>query len=574
MLSSLSKFLYGDIDKIESLQQLREKLLDILLICSFLIGLVLFVPAFRVALENELHTTALVYVIILAWLFVIAFIRRIPYITRALSWMTFLFALGLINLILSGFNVDAGLFFLTFVAMATLLFNLRAGAIALSLSSLTIVAMSYMIVRAGFELRIGLRQTDSNLWLIGGLIFVLTSVILTASFSVLLRGLQINLRKATTLLDALSAKNQALVESEMHYRKLVETSPDAVLLVEQDGAIVEINPAGVALLGYAEAGELTGRNVTDFIAPEGRDKLANSLREPPASTLRDIETSLLRKDGSPVIVEFSTCSLESEGEGPVRFLAVGRDITGRKRLEHQVSKRTQILEENQMLLRQFTHQIIRTQEDERRHISRELHDEAGQVLVTIRHGINAVIQELPRDFDPIRKRLSGTLELVTRGIGLVRSLSQHLRPPALEVGGINICLSDFFREIREQTGIETDYRGANLPDITDEVAISLFRVAQEAVTNVIKHSGADKVVARLSRDESRISLQIVDNGNGGGELSYSRGGVGLLGMKERLNLLGGNLTVEPSEQGGYRLTATIPWSGTTADDRQSGKADR
>jgi len=562
MLSSLSKFLYGDIDKIESLQQLRGKLLDILLICSFLIGLVLFVPAFRLAVGRQLYVTALVYVIILVWLFLIAFIRRVPYRVRALSWMSFLYALGLLNLVLNGFNVDAGLFFLTFVAMGTLLFNLQVGAIALSLSSLTIVAMSYVIVFTGFELRIALPQTEINLWLIGSLIFILTSVILTASFAVLLRGMQINLHKATTLLNELSAKNQALVESEMHYRKLVETSPDAVLLFEQDGTIVEVNPAGVALLGYGRAEELIGRQVTLFIAPESREKLVNSLGQAPATALRDMETTLLRKDGSPVIVEFSACSLEGENEAPRRVLAVGKDITERKKLEVQVAKRTQALEENQALLRQFTHQIIRTQEDERRHISRELHDEAGQVLVTIKHGINAVIQELPQDLALLHKRLSGTLELAARGIRLVRSLSQHLRPPALEVGGINLCLNDFFREIHEQTGIETDYQGTDLPGITDEVAISLFRVAQEAVTNVIKHSGADRVVARLSREEGRISLQISDNGGGSSKFSSSRGGVGLLGMKERLNLLGGTLTVEPSEQGGYHLTATIPWPET------------
>ncbi|GEM_PF-731668 len=562
MAATISKLFYGDIDKIENLQQLREKTLDILMASSFVIGLVLFVPAFRVALGRGLYSTALVYVVFLAWLFLIAFVRRIPYLVRAISFVFFLYALGLLNLLLSGFNVDAGLFFLTFVAMSTLLFNLRVGAIVLALSSLTVLGMGYVVVKFKIELGIALDQTDPNLWLIGGLVFVMAGVVLAASFTVLLRGLQINLDKATALLNELSLKNQALTKSELHYRKLVETSPDAVLLVAQDGLLMEINPAGVSLLGFDRADELTGRAIMDFVAPANRDRLVNTLIGQPQTVMRDIETSLLRKDGSLVTVEFSACPLEDGDETPPRILGVGKDITERKRLGQELLDRTRALEGSQALLRQFTHQIIRTQEDERRHISRELHDEAGQVLVTIQHGINAIIQDLPQDLAPIRKRLSGTLGLVTRGIGLVRSLSHHLRPPALEVGGINICLSDFFREIREQTGIETDYRGMDLPGITDEVAISIFRVAQEATTNVIKHSGASRIVARLAHDTGNISLQIMDNGHGGSELSYPRGGVGLLGMTERLNLLGGALAVERSEQGGYHLTATIPWSGT------------
>jgi PAS domain S-box-containing protein len=562
MASIISKLLYGDIDKVENLQQLREKLLNVLLVSSFVIGLILFVPSFHLVIDMGLYSPAIVYVIILVWLFLIAFIPRFPYLARAISWVIFLYVLALLNLFLSGLNVDSGLFFLTFVAMTTLLFSQRAGVVVLALNSLTILLMGFLIVDERIELKLALPQTDPTLWLIGGLIFVMTGVVLTLSFSSLLRGLEINLNKATTLLNELSQKNQALVKSEMHYRKLVETSPDAVLLVARDGILLEINPAGVALLGFDRAEELVGRAIIEFVAPESWTGLASTLTGLPKPIMRDIEASLLKKDGTVATVEFSVCPLEDETEGSYQILAVGKDITRRKMLEQEVALRNQSLETNQALLRQFTHQIIRTQEDERRHISRELHDEAGQVLVTIKHAVNAAIQDLPPELASLHKRLSGTLDLATRGISLVRSLSRHLRPPALEVGGINICLSDFFREIHEQTGIQTDYAGVDLPGITDEVAISIFRVAQEATTNVIKHSGADKVTARLAREDGSITLQIVDNGTSGSAHSFPRGGVGLLGIKERLSLLGGTLAVEKSEPGGFCLTATIPWSGT------------
>ncbi len=205
------------------LEAMRRRLLDILLLSSAVFGTGLYISALSPSISNRLYPAIAIYTLSYLWLLVITFGKRLSYWLRANSWLLFFYILAVINLVYSGFNVDAGLFLLTYIAMCSLLYSLRAGVRAILLSAATLLAMWYLVVVRGFDLRLALPQSNGMLWLVGGFVFLLMSFLLSVSLTVLLRGLTANLQRATRLAEELRLKNEQLVESEARYRHLVET---------------------------------------------------------------------------------------------------------------------------------------------------------------------------------------------------------------------------------------------------------------------------------------------------------------------------------------------------------------
>lgn len=548
------------------LAEMRERLLDILLLSSVVLGTGLYVSALSPSISNGLYPAIAIYTLSYIWLLVITFVKRLPYRLRANSWLLFFYILGVINLLYSGFNVDSGLFLLTFIAMSTLLYSLRASLRAIGICLATLLVMFYAIVERGFVLRLALPQDNGMLWLIGGIVFLLMGFLLAVSLTVLLRGLTLNLARTTSLAEELRQKNQALVESEARYRSLVETSPDAIMLVGLDGKILMANLASQVLFGFTSADEMTGWEIGDLIPGDplqGRGGLDNLLA---AGSIRDIETEMLRKDGRHIMVEFSAAPILTAAGEPQAVLGMGRDITKRKIAEWLLRKakdtleqRTGQLQDSQIELRKLAGQVITIHEEERRIISQELHDDAGQTLITLQHSLGSALDEIPGEARALRERLAAALKLVNRTMALIRSMSHRLRPPALDVGGLNLSLVELCRECREQTHLEIRYDGQELPGLPDEIAISLYRVTQEAITNILKHAAATRVEITLRYRRGRVFLSILDDGKAEAVESEPHAGIGLLGMQERISLLGGDLKVIVNPRRGYRLTALVPW---------------
>ena len=195
---STSFFKIEDLDTIQSLQQLRERLLNFLLISAFVLGTGLLVVAMVPVFRRGLYQFPVIYIVIYLWLILVTFVRRIPYFIRAGSWVTFFFLLGVVNLVLSGFNADAGLFFLTYVSMSALLFDLRRGLLAFGISSITLALFGYLFVNGLFSAQLeSPHPADPLLWIIGGAVFIVSGMSLIIAMSVLVRGLVINLNKIT-----------------------------------------------------------------------------------------------------------------------------------------------------------------------------------------------------------------------------------------------------------------------------------------------------------------------------------------------------------------------------------------
>jgi PAS domain S-box-containing protein len=259
-------------------------------------------------------------------------------------------------------------------------------------------------------------------------------------------------------------------------------------------------------------------------------------------------------------------------------MGVASNISRRKRAEIQVRRSRDLLEKrveqrtvelaaSQNQLRQLTSQLVTSLEEERRRISRELHDEAGQELISLKYGLASIEGDIHKDRAIARERLNGSMEIIDRIMLQIRTLTHSLRPPALEIMGINLCLKDYCNEIAEQRGLLVGYQGEEVPNLPDAISISLYRFAQEALTNISKHAHATRVEVRLQYRKGQVALTVSDNGCGM-ESSGRSDGIGLIGIEERLNLMGGTLKIHSSKNKGLEVTASLPWLAETIKDQE------
>jgi PAS domain S-box-containing protein len=219
-------------------------------------------------------------------------------------------------------------------------------------------------------------------------------------------------------------------------------------------------------------------------------------------------------------------------------------------------------------LRRLTRQVVTAQEEDRRRVSRELHDEAGQALTALKINLELLQADLPAEFTALRQSLSEAIALTDETMDEMRRLAHTLRPPALDAVGLNPTLEDLCRDFARRTHLSVNYVGAEVSGLPDAAAICFYRVLQESLTNVARHAHADQVQVALRCDADRVSLSVEDNGRGfdtGGVISNSNqdAGIGLLGMRERLELLGGRLEINSRPGRGTRLVAHIPWRDIT-----------
>jgi PAS domain S-box-containing protein len=215
-------------------------------------------------------------------------------------------------------------------------------------------------------------------------------------------------------------------------------------------------------------------------------------------------------------------------------------------------------------LRRLTRQVVTAQEEDRRRVSRELHDEAGQALTALKINLELLQADLPVESTALRQSLSEAIALTDETMDEMRRLAHTLRPPALDAVGLNPTLEDLCRDFARRTHLSVNYVGAEVSGLPDAAAICFYRVLQESLTNTARHAHADQVRVALRHDADRVSLSVEDNGRGfdpGGVISASSqdAGIGLLGMRERLELLGGQLEINSRPGQGTRLIASIPW---------------
>ncbi|MDP2917826.1 MAG: PAS domain S-box protein [Dehalococcoidia bacterium] len=337
---------------------------------------------------------------------------------------------------------------------------------------------------------------------------------------------------------------EALRVSERNYRELFENASDAIWVHDLNGTVTAVNSAFEQLSGYGR-NALIGANVTTLLPShcqsradkEAHDKV---LKGDPSEPY---EQELVKKDGSVVTVQLGTSLISKDGQ-PCAFQHIARDVTEAK-----------IIQDN---LRFYVRQVSQAQEAERKRIARELHDGPVQALVAVSLNLDGLVSGSP----PVSAR---DIQEQVRGIlQEVRRFGQQLRPSILDDLGLLPALKWLASDLTRSYGVDTNVEVIGKPrQLPSETELMLFRIVQEALTNVRKHSGANSACVRVEFTNHNTRIVVNDNGKGFelparvGDLARI-GKLGLAGMHERVQLLGGTLNIHSEAGKGTSVTVEIP----------------
>jgi signal transduction histidine kinase len=278
-------------------------------------------------------------------------------------------------------------------------------------------------------------------------------------------------------------------------------------------------------------------------------------------------TVRLRKDGQPIDVSQTLSPIRDAADNIRGASVIARDITEENHLREQLDA---IARERAEDLSRYATSIQHVQEDERRRIARELHDDFGQRLTGLKLKVEVFeddVPDLPSGQSDALKRIKGDIDAM---ITEVRRISANLRPVALDDFGLVVALQLLCKEFQKSSGTKVDFRANPVEHLDADIEITLYRIAQEALANVARHAAATSVSIQLFNEESGINLVIEDNGKGFDtanlrlhEKTYR--GFGLISMRERAQLLGGSVYFSSQKGRGTRIHVEIP-PGREHDD--------
>ncbi len=233
----------------------------------------------------------------------------------------------------------------------------------------------------------------------------------------------------------------------------------------------------------------------------------------------------------------------------------------KRQLEQRVQERTTQLQQMATARGQLLERLISAQEEERRRIARELHDEAGQALTMVMMELARATDALPKDAEEAKKKLAQSRSLASQALAELRKLIYNLRPEVLDQLGLVPALRSYAKSRLEAENIETQLRFEGLEErLSPQLEITLFRIIQEAITNIIRHSGASKVNIEVVATESAVTATIADDGRGFDVDSALQApeSWGLRGIRERVTVVGGELIIESRAGHGTCLRVHIP----------------
>lgn len=365
-----------------------------------------------------------------------------------------------------------------------------------------------------------------------------------------------SLREFESIGQTFNRMAHALEESHAENRRLAliaKQSSDAIMIHDLSGNISFWNPAAERLFGYA-AGEIVGRSATLLTPPGLESEVAANLQAIRERTvIENLETRRLTRDGRVMEILLSAAPLIDPGtQEVIGEIVTMRDITAQKRAQRAEAD----LEQNRRLT-----QLIQTHlEEERRAIARELHDELGQSVTAIRT-IGAAIANRSRQDPEAHASAMLIVEVAGRIYDIVHGIIRQLRPTALDNLGLREALEELagtWRERYPEIGVELSVNG-DLDALGERVNITVYRLVQEGLTNVVRHAAATRAQIVVTRRGEMLDVMVRDNGKGLGERSQSDlARFGLLGMRERVEALDGRFAIESRPGEGLCVRACIP----------------
>ncbi|HMJ07977.1 MAG TPA: PAS domain S-box protein, partial [Pyrinomonadaceae bacterium] len=395
-------------------------------------------------------------------------------------------------------------------------------------------------------------------------------------------GVTIDLRERKAIEDALR-------KSEERLRLLMESFVDfAIFTTDINGTVEDWNAGAETIFGY-KANEIAGQSADLVFTPEDRAaRRSDEERKQARETSRaSDERWHVRKDGSRFYASGVMAPLY-DGASLIGYAKIARDLTDQKNVEKQLERnreelekrvveRTRDLGESNKSLRKeivdrkrieeervgLLQRIVTAQEDERKRIAREIHDHLGQRVTGLRLKIAAVKNLC--DTAPLRNGIERIEAIGALLDSEISYLAWELRPAALDDLGLEMAIDNYVREWTRHFDTAAEFHSSGLENrrLAPEIEINFYRITQEALNNVIKHAGASQTSVLLELRKGKIVLIIEDNGKGfdpSGEIKAKRsvGGLGLLGMRERAAIVGGELEIESELGKGTTIYATAP----------------
>ncbi len=348
-----------------------------------------------------------------------------------------------------------------------------------------------------------------------------------------------------------------LFESETKYNQLIENINDSIVLLDEKGIISFVNDNFLDLIGYTQE-ELIGQSIKEFLEKGSLDKYIKQGVKKKEEKSQLSEIVWKRKNGQKIITRASLEIIYEENifKGWAMVLT---DITEHRRVEEELIR-------SQVELRRLYQYLQNVREKEGKLIAREIHDELGQALTALKIDVSYLSRKFLKDIknkEQFLKKMKSMSELIDDTIKTVQKISAELRPRLLDDLGLVPAIEWYAEDFKERTKIDCQ---ADLDfdsiELDPDCSTAIFRIFQEAMTNIARHAEATKVKIRLKKVNGNLEIQISDNGKGIKEADiYSPNSLGLIGMRERIRPFNGDLKLYVPKSGGTTLSVSLPING-------------
>ena len=379
-------------------------------------------------------------------------------------------------------------------------------------------------------------------------------------------------------LEALE-KQKALHQIDQQLRLLVEAVHDyAIFMLEPDGRVKTWNRGAQRIKGY-KASEIIGKHFSVFYSEEdiadGKPKreLEAAIRD---GRMED-EGWRLRKDGSKFWANVIITPVKDSDGTLIGFGKVTRDATEKMLAQRELEESQRKLQTSEKSLRQLSLHLLRTQDEERRRIGRDLHDSLGQNLAVLKMNLDSLVNRPSANPASDANDIKQCAQMTDEAVKEVRTISYLLYPPMLEEMGLKSAIPWYLEGFMKRSGIVTTFRiSAGFKRLPSEIELGLFRVLQESLTNVHRHSGSETADVRISMKDGAAILEVSDHGQGLKAHNFEKAGqdwvgalgVGLRGMNERMRQVGGSLEMSSGPEG-TTITASVPIPDETEPPAES-----
>jgi PAS domain S-box-containing protein len=376
---------------------------------------------------------------------------------------------------------------------------------------------------------------------------------------------------------------ELLRTSEERFRALVTASSDVVYRMSPDWSEMrELDGRGF----IADTGKPTRDWLNQYIHPDDQPLILRTIREAVRTkSVFEHEHHVRRMDGTLGWMYSRAVPLLNISGEILEWFGAASDVTARKEaednfrklartLDAEVRARTRELEEQSNRVRQLSRQLLRSQDEERRHIARELHDSVGQTLTVLDINLELFMQEAGYKSSDVPSKIEEIQKTVQQLHREIRTTSYLLHPPLLDESGLYSAISLYLQGLRERSGLEVRFEiSEQFGRLPSELELVIFRLVQESLTNIHRHSESKTASIRIDRESNQIALDIRDQGKGMSsermaEIQSGRSGVGIAGMRERLRQFEGTMNIE-SDSSGTRIFATIPLPKSASPEDQS-----